>query len=86
MIAALSSVRPRDVVACFEELTYHIQNVYNNECDSLQDYFKDAYIGQFCQNTKCCHPLILVQVNTNNSMESWHMSFQGPVSVCHPTI
>ena len=97
IIAVLAFVLPGDIVACFEELTNHIRNVYNNECDNSLDYFENPYIGRFHRNTQRNHSLFplnmwnmfhrtqLELLCTNNSIEGWHMSFQSSVSACHPT-
>ena len=97
IIAALAFVLPVDIVACFEELTNHIWNVYNNECDNLLDYFENPNIGRFRRSAQRNHLLFplnmwsmfhrtqLELLCTNNSIEGWHMSFQSSVFACHPT-
>ena len=97
IIAALAFVLPVDIVACFEELTNQIWNVYNNECDNLLDYFENPNIGRFRRSAQRNHLLFplnmwsmfhrtqLELLCTNNSIEGWHMSFQSSVSACHPT-
>ena len=55
--------------------------------DDLLQYFEDTYIGTLVFAINFLNMFNRTDdelPRTNNSVESWHCSFQGHVSACHP--
>ena len=95
MISALAFLPPGDVIDGFEELSDTIRELYNDTVDDLLQYFENTYIGKFRRNAPRRPPLFPIDLwdmfhrtdnelpRTNNSVESWHRSFQVHLSSCH---
>ena len=74
------------------------QHYYDDELDELPFYFEDTNIGSFKRNAPRLVPLFVTDKanmynrtdeklsRTNNSIERWHCSFQGHLSVPHTTL
>ena len=97
MIPALAFVPLDSAVVYFEELAYHLRNVFNEDCDNLLDSFGDKFISRFKQNAPRRAPLFSINLrnmfhrtfdelpSTTSCIERWHRSFQATAAACYPT-
>ena len=87
-----------NVIEGFEELEDTIRVLYDDLADDLLLYLECTYIDRYRRNAPRRPPRFTTNLwnmfnrnddelqRTNNSVEGWHQSFQGHVSVCHPVL
>ena len=94
MFVALAFIPAEYVIEAFETLSDDIEDALI----PLFDYFEDTWIGRPGRHGIRRNPLFPIRVwsifqrvieglpRTNNSIEGWHLTFQGTVGTNHPTI
>ena len=58
MIAILPFVPPDVVKVYYEQYSDYARNLYNNNCDSTNDYFENTYIGRLRREAPQRVPLL----------------------------
>ena len=79
---------PENNVKYFNQLRDRIQQVYEDDCEEVFDYFENNFIGRFYRNAPSRHAFLSLDIwnmfhpttqheppRTNNSVEGWLRPF-----------